>query len=252
MIKNRLDLNIHCGSCPVSTSCIASHITSEETEKINALVKKMAIIDTAEHIYHQNENRKNIFALYSGCCKEYSLDKEGNEKINTFYFPGDILALESISTKKYMFSTLALQKSQLCVIPCEELFFYMQKSPMLLRRFTYIISQKIQHNSNIPVTTNAKQRIAAFLINMFNRLNISKSNKEQNYKEQNCLSLPMSQFDIANFLGLAHETISRVFHLFQKKDLIKILNKKIHITNIHLLRSVALNSEAFNENKIMV
>ncbi len=247
MVKSRLDLNIHCNRCSVSQSCVVSQLSHEETEKMNALIKKMAIIDTGEHLYHQNDDMKNIFALFSGCCKEYSLDKEGNEKINNFYFPGDILALESISTKKHIFSTLALQKSQLCLIPCETLFLTMQESPMFLRQFTYMISQKIRHNNDIPITTNAKQRIAAFLINIFERLQVNEIPQEQI-----CLSLPMSQFDIANYLGLAHETISRIFHLFQKNDLIKITHKKIDIINIHFLKSVAQNSEPFAKNNALI
>lgn len=245
MKKNQFDLNIQCDTCSISTAWMTSQPTLEATEIINTLVKKISILDIGEHIYHQNENMKNIFVLNSGCCKEYALDEDGNEKINHFYLPGDILALESMASKKYIFSVMALQQSQIYIIPCETLFHSMQKSPILLRQFSYMISHRIQHYSDIPMTTNAKQRIAAFLIMIFDKLQVYPLDKEQDY-----FSLPMSQFDIANFLGLAHETVSRVFHLFQKNLLLKITNKKIYITDIQLLKSIAHNRESLHKTKM--
>lgn len=230
MVKNRTNINIHCGHCPVSSVCIAHNLNADETEKINTIISRLHLMQTGEHLYFQNQSMQHIFAVYSGCCKEYIVDENGNEKINGFYYPGDLLALESLSSKKYNFSALALETSQFCAIPIDLFFNLMNESPALMHRFIYLISNKLQ--KNIPLATNAKRRIAAFLLDIFYRSHEEKA-------ENDFIHLSMSQSDISNLLGLAHETVSRTLHMFQYEQIIKIMKKDIYITDIPSLRAIA-------------
>jgi CRP/FNR family transcriptional regulator len=236
MVKNRNHLNINCNTCPVANLCISHTLNPEEKEKINSLINNLFTVDLGEHLYYQNQKMQYMFVLYSGFCKEYTVDTEGNEKINNFYFPGDMLGLESLSEKKYPFSTRALESSQFCAIPCEEILSLMHKSPRIFEQFIYIVSQKLKNNRQIPHTTNAKHRIAAFLLDIFYRL-------QEREKTKTHIDLAISQFDIGNFVGLAHETVNRTLHTFQAKKIIKIQNKKIYITNMQTLKTIAHWSE---------
>lgn len=232
MVKNRMSTHIHCSHCPVSSLCIAHHLNSDETEKINAIITRLYILHPGEHLYFQHQKVQHIFAVYSGCCKEYVVDEDGNEKINGFYYPGDLLALESLSSANYSFSAIALETSQFCAIPVDLFFNLMNESPALLHRFIYLVSHKLQKNRNIPLATNAKRRIAAFLLDIFYRPREEKA-------ENDHIHLSMSQFDISNLLGLAHETVSRTLHTFQYEQIIKIIKKDIYITDINSLRAIA-------------
>ncbi len=173
-----------------------------------------------------------VFALYSGSCKEYIVGEDGDEKINSFYFPGDLLALESLTLQKHEFSLMALEKSEFCAIPVKLLFPLMEQFPALLHRFISLLSGKLQKKSNIPLTTKASRRLAAFLIELFYRNQRQVSLGEEIY-------LPMTQFDIGNRLGVAHETISRTFRLLQDENIIKLENKKFSITDITSLKKMA-------------
>jgi CRP/FNR family transcriptional regulator len=236
MVKKRRGLNIHCKHCPVGSLCIANSLSPLEVQKVNEIITHIHFINPGEHLYFQNQKVQYLFAVYSGCCKEYAVDKEGIEKINNFYFPGEILGLESLSSGKYFFSALALETSRLCAIPVDLFFEQMTQSPALMNRFVHLISEKL--NRQIPVTTNAKRRIASFLLDILYRLNAKETKEEDEH-----IHLPMSQSDIGNLLGLAHETVSRTFHGFQNKHIIKMLNKKIYITDMTSLKSIANYSE---------
>lgn len=237
MVKDRKLVGVHCKFCIYSHLCISRNLVGEELEKLNNIINKMFIIENGSHIYRQNQSVKYIYALYSGCCKEYFIDKNGNEIVNNFYFPGDIIGLESFLSKKFNYSVLALKSTQLCAIPRDDFFKLLNENENLLRRFIKVTNKKIKYDHFIPVTTNAKRRVAAFLINIFTRI---QKRKETN----NHIHLPMSQFDISNLLGLAHETVNRILHLFQKENLIRILNKDIYITNIESLKNIADSSNS--------
>jgi CRP/FNR family transcriptional regulator len=241
MVKNRAQLKVSCSECSVAHLCIATTLTPEEKEKLNSIITKIFIMDPGEHLYYQDQKMQHVFALYSGCCKEYTVDEEGEEKVNNFYFPGDLLALESLPEKAYTFSAVALEKSRFCAIPYKTFFPLMQESQALFQRFIDILSYKMQTHRQIPLTTNAKRRIAAFLLDILSRLE-----RRENIEDQ--IHLPMSQFDISNLLGLAHETVSRTLHIFQEAEMIKIKNKVIYVTDIDALKAMA-NSGGMNKIK---
>lgn len=227
-----MNLNIHCNDCPVSALCIAHNLSTEEKEKLNAIMTRVHFMRSGEHLYLQDQKMQHIYAVYSGCCKEYIVDEDGNEKITGFYYPGDLLALESLSSEKYHFSVVALEASQFCAIPVDALFKLMGESPTLLREFIYQMSNKLQKARNITVATDAKRRIAAFLLDIFYRSHEEKAGSD-------FVHLSMSQYDISNLLGLAHETVSRTLHTFQYEHIIKIMKKDIYITDIDSLRTIA-------------
>lgn len=237
MIKNRKSSHIHCNHCPISSLCIANGLNSEEKEKINAIITQLHLIQSDEHLYFQNQKMQYIFALYSGRCKEYIVDEEGNEKIKGFFYSGDLLGLESLHSREYTSSVIALKTSQFCALPLDLFFQKLQESAALFHRFIYLLSHKLHRDKNIPRATNAKRRIAAFLLDMFYRPQTSKSEKHP-------IHLSMSQFDLANLLGLAHETVSRTLHTFQDEEIIKISKKDIYITNINSLKEIAHMGES--------
>ncbi len=238
MLKNRISVPVNCSHCPVASLCIAHGLSAEEKEKINAIITRLHVINSGENLYFQDQKMQYIFAIYSGCCKEYFVTEDGEEKIKDFYYPGDLLGLESLSSKKYTFSAIALDESQFCAIPIDLFFQLTHESFPLLSRFVSVLSAKLQRNKSIMMTTNAKRRIAAFLLDIFYRPREKKSENDPIY-------LPMSQFEISNLLGLAHETVSRILHMLQKNEIIKITKKYVRITNINSLKSIA-NIDAHN------
>ena len=231
MHKNRANLGISCGSCPSSHLCITRGLSKELANEINNLITKIAIIQPGEHLYYIHDNLEYLSAVYSGTCKDYFIDMDGQEYVNNFYLSGDILGLESIPGRKFLFSAMAITKTEICLIPYEALLEKAGDNLMLQNRLLNIMAYKMQNDKQIRLKTNAKQRVADFLLNMYRRI-------EERNKVANKLQLPMSQFDISNLLGLAYETLSRILHGLAKENIIKLVNKEIHIVDVEALQAI--------------
>src|SRR5258708_38251410 len=123
MLKSRSNTGpIHCATCHVKQLCLPRELIDEEVERLNHIIDKIKFAQKGEHIFHVNDDMQNLYAVYSGSCKDYSLDEKGTERIDNFYLPGDFIGLESMPQRKHFFSLVALEDTQLCMIPIDLLF----------------------------------------------------------------------------------------------------------------------------------
>ena len=240
MLKDRKKLHIHCNECLYQKLCLPRKLTAPEIDELNSFITQVAVFEADEHVYLQNQKMHNLYAVYSGYCEEYWVDENGNECIENFFLPGDILGLEHIAKRKYLFSAIPLTKVELCVIPIDPLLAMMQTSHNLLERFISISSYKLLNNTYSKLTTNAKSRVANFLLNMLLRY-------EERNNNSHLICLPMSQIAISNYLGMANETVSRVLHEFARLAIIRIESKSIFISDVDKLKEIASPIESFGQ-----
>lgn len=240
MLKSRANLNISCSQCPVKNLCLPKNLIAHEVELLNNMITKIKVVSKGEHIFHAEDPMHALYAVYSGSCKDYWVDENGNERIDNFYLVGDIIGLESLPQRKHFFSLVALEDAQLCMIPIEPLFEMMLHREDVLRRVINISGYKMQNDKHIRITTNASQRVADFILNILYRLQ-----ERQRYYGHICL--PMSQLDISSCLGMAHETVNRILRKFQKEMLIRIENKTIYIINVAGLESIGTSLHRFGQ-----
>jgi len=233
MQKDRANLGISCNTCQYAHLCLAGSPTSEkEKDLLNDLLSKVLILNKGDHIYRENEKMSYLYAVKQGFCKDYCIDENGNEHIYNFYLPGDILSLDSLPYHKYTSSAIALSDAKLCMIPVDKFLDLLPTAPNLMKRFLHIMSYKMQNDRHVHKITNTKKRVAAFLINLLFRL-------EERKFPPNRITLPVSQFDMSNLLGMAYETVNRILHQFQSKEIIKISHKEIFVLDRKQLEDLA-------------
>lgn len=231
MIKTRISQDVSCYSCQFEQLCISKDLATSDLALLEQLITHVKVVSKKEAIYHMNDPISYIYAIYEGSCKEYWIDEQGNECITNFYFPGDMIGIESVSHQKYSYYTSALEEMRLCVIPINEFLEIMSKAPTLLKRFLTITNQKMRHDQSTRVGNTAAEKVADFLLNILMRM------YERHYDIKE-ISLPMSQADIASYLGIAPETINRVFNMLKRKKIIKLNYKKFEILDIAELQRI--------------
>ncbi len=231
MIKTRISKNISCISCSAKHLCLGKDLTSPSFSHLDQLIKNVKLVAKKDHIYHMNHPLTSLYAVHQGSCKEYWIDENGNECITNFYFPGDIIGIESVSKQKYMFYTTALEDMELCIIPINDFLESMHAFPEILKRFLAITNQKMQHDHSTRTGITANEKVSDFLLNIARRMH------ERNPGEKE-ICLTMSQVDIANFLGIAAETINRIFNTLKRKKIIKLKSKKFEVLNIAELQKL--------------
>ena len=143
--------------------------------------------------------------------------------------------MDAICDEIHTCTSKALETSNVCEIPFERLETLAREIPNLHHQLLRLMSKEIQQDQNqmlLLAQMPAETRLASFLLGMSKRLN-------QRGYAANEFNLSMSRGDIANLLGMAVETISRLLGHFQDTALLKVDRKHITILNLDELRKLA-------------
>jgi CRP/FNR family transcriptional regulator len=186
-------------------------------------------------LYRQGDPFHYVHVVRTGSLKTYSLASDGTEQIMGFSLPGDLTGLDAISTGTYPCAAQALEITSVCVIPYTKLEELSAAIPSLRQSLVHLMSQTVfnneQHIASLG-SKSAEMRFAWFLTSISERF------KERGYSPSE-FYLRMSRGDIGNYLGLAMETVSRLFRRFQDLGLIAVDRRLIRIPDLGALRSFA-------------
>lgn len=226
------DDTLRCGNCRLNTLCLPISLQTDEIEQLESIVQRGRPVDKNAHIYRQQADFCSVFAVRVGCVKTYRTTSDGTEQVTGFYFPGEIFGMDGIASNHYTNSAVSLETSAICEIPFDNLQQLSTSLPSLQRHFFQLMSQEITSDQQLITLlskNSAEERMAAFLISLSHRF------QERSFSALR-FRLPMSRGDIANYLGLTVETVSRVLRKLQQNGVIAVDNKEVEILNINTLR----------------
>ncbi|WP_419607367.1 Crp/Fnr family transcriptional regulator, partial [Thiolapillus sp.] len=153
----------------------------------------------------------------------------GHSRVMGFYLPGEIAGIENIGQATCNHTTRALEKGTICQLDFSALDKTLTQSE-LINVQKYLLGSAAQHarqlqwERSLTGMQTAEQRVAAFLLNIASRLDSHGFHALQ-------FRLPMSREAIADYLGLAMETVIRTLKNLQHQSLISIRAKNIEITD---------------------
>lgn len=229
-MKNHSNNGSACTHCTFSLFCTTEGKNTQWVKPINRVVKQHHPLQKQDVLHFPQSTFRNLYAIRCGHLKTYQIDAEGHELIQGFYFASEILGFEAIYAGHYLFSAVALSDAVVCEIPYDNFLKLLQSHPPLQKHILYLMSQRLNIGSYL-FSIKAEQRLAAFLIDLSNRLEPSKTPLE--------FFLPISRQDIGNYLRLTAETISRLLSQFKKNQLISIDHKKIQLLQPEKLKRIA-------------
>lgn len=228
-MHNHNNLEI-CDTCHFTSFCENEGKEGVPTRSINGLVKQHRHFKRKKLLFMTNDKFTSLFAIKRGVVKTFQIDSAGNELIRRFYFQGEILGYEAISSSHYPFSAVALCETVVCEIPYNDFFTKLQPKPALMKHLLSLMSQELTAGAYLEMIT-AEQRLAAFIIDLVSRLHCKNTTAH--------ITLPMSRQDIGSHLRLASETVSRIFSRLQKNKVIEINHKQLRILKPHKLVEIA-------------
>lgn len=193
-------------------------------------------------LFRQGDDFSSLFVLRSGCIKTYSLTDSGEEQITGFYLPGELVGLSGIDTSTFPVNALAIETTTVCELPYPKFDHLTDEIPELKHQLISSLSKTIRRDMQMMLLLSQKDaeaRIANFLLDLSSRI------QRRGYSA-NFIYLPMSRNEIANYLGLAVETVSRIFSRLQKAKTIKVNRRAVEILDEKAL-SEAAGSCLFSE-----
>lgn len=228
-------LKSSCADCSLHELCLPRGLDRQAMEQLERVSKRSYALHKGEHLFRRGDDFKYIYALRSGSMKLHLMDVQGNNQVLGFYFPGEILGLDAIDKKKHLCNAEAMETSSYCAFPFSALSEMCLSVPDLQKQIFRLMSRELTHENELLLTIGkkgAEERLATFLITLSSRF------QQLGYSATE-IKLPMARQEIANYLGLTIETVSRLFGRFQRAGLINIKRKHVHIKNMGTLRNIS-------------
>lgn len=174
------------------------------------------VLAAREHLFCEGDRATHVYLVEAGHICIYRITPDGRRQVIDFAYPGDIVGLGAIEQHKE--SAQATTKTRLHCIPMSTLHEVASRNVVVSRRLFEALSQELhaarEHLFTVSQRT-AAERVAAFL------LALSRRNARRG-EDPNEIVLPMTRTDIADFLGLTIETVSRTLSKFRAEGFIEI------------------------------
>jgi CRP/FNR family transcriptional regulator len=222
-----------CNSCSVREYSVCAALDHDEQIRLTQIMAQVEMADGAT-IFDEAEPAKHVFNITTGAVKVYKLLPDGRRAITGFLFPGDFLGLTHQDA--YAFSAEALAATKLCRFPREKLERLLEEMPALERRLLGLASHELaaaQDQMLLLGRKTAKERLASFLLLLSNAA-------RRHGHDGNPVELTMGRGDIADYLGLTIETVSRTFSQLKRDGTIQLLDgNRVRLASINSLQEMA-------------
>jgi len=228
-------IRIACKNCSLSALCLPMGLTSEDVERLDDIVKRTRPLHRGDYLFRGGERFRSLYVVKTGCVKTYAPSEEGGEQVLGFHLPGEIIGLDAIEKDAHACSARVLETSAICEIPFHRLEELTSSIPSLQHQMYRLLSKEIGLDTDMLLLLgkrNAEERLAAFLLSLSKRLHKRGLSATDFF-------LSMSRHEIGNYLGLAVETVSRLFTRFQDEGLVSVDRKHIQLLDLTALEMLA-------------
>lgn len=223
---------LRCSECVVGDLCIALGSDASTLAKLDALLDIREPIANDDHVIRQGDKFRGLFAVRRGCFKSYTIDRDGGEQVQGFHFPGELIGLEAVSRGTHGANVVALTASATCRLEYSELLRISSCSAGLQEQLFRLFSSRLASQHWRTADFPATERLATFLLDVATRL-------AQRGHDGDAFELVMARSDIANYLGLATETVSRGFGRLASQGIIDVRRKRVCIKDRAALEAAA-------------
>jgi CRP/FNR family transcriptional regulator len=191
-------------------------------------------VPRGETLFRTGDAFQSLYAVRTGFFKTCVSSEDGRDQVTGFQMAGELLGLDGISNDRHSCDAVALEDSQVCVIPYSQLEELSRDFSELQRQFHKIMSREIVRDHGVMLllgSMRAEERLAAFLLNLTQRL-------QARGFSGSALVLRMTREEIGSYLGLKLETVSRTFSKFQDDGMLEVKQRQIKIFDPEALRKL--------------
>lgn len=179
-----------------------------------------------ERLFAVGEPCQSLYSIRSGFFKTRMADAAGREQVLSFFMQADLLGLDGLASELHTVDAIALEDSEVAVMPVA--------GRLAQANLAAELAKEVARQYDVIMvlgSLNAPERLVSFLIDLSQRLSrLGYSSTE--------FHLRMTRADIASYLGLKLETVSRMFSELQRGSLIAVEGKHVRITDRGALEAV--------------
>lgn len=211
-----------CSDCAVRGAAVCSSLDAAELREFEHLGRRVHF-DSGETVFSEEDITTSFYNVLEGVMRLYKLLPDGRRQIIGFALPGDFLGMNL--SGRHNFSADAIGAVTVCQFAKVPFGRFIEDRPQLLRRINELAIRELSQARDHMVLLgrrSADEKVATFLLSWRERLVALKGLSDT-------VPLPMSRQDIADYLGLTIETVSRTFTKLERHGVIEILHGGISL-----------------------
>jgi len=215
----------------VRGTCLPDGLKSKALLELDAAFGIPVRVRKREFLYRAGAPFSALYAVRIGTFKALRLAEDGREQITGYYMAGDIVGLEGIGEECHGCEAIALEDSEACPLPFAKLDEMARREPLLRRNLYRLISPDLARGQEMMLllgSMHAEERLAAFLLDLAERF------RSRGYSASEFV-LRMTREEIASYLGLQLETVSRVFSRLQEEGVIQVQGRAVKLLDLAAL-----------------
>ena len=236
------DIRTSCCNCRLSALCLPHGMNKEDVSALDKIVKRQQPYQPGQHVFRAGDQSRTLFVVRSGALKSYCTTEDGDEQALGFTLPGELVGLDGMGNETYASNLVVLETTSVCEFSYDDLAELSHTLHGLTHQLMRLASKEITVDQEMQMLLGkctAEERLAAFFLSMSTRY------KFRGLSATN-FNLPMSRQDIGNHLGLALETVSRLFAHFQEESLLKVNRREVTITDLPRLKAMVKRHQKYD------
>lgn len=221
-----------CQYCSLRYLCLPYGLSADDLGRLDALVIRDTELAAADSLFVQGDGLHAIYAIRDGSMKLVVNDEDGFEQILGFHYPGDLVGLDGFAEQSHHCTAIALEPTTVCRIPIDRLDTLVDEIPSLRHQLMRLMGQALSDEDRRLLTLgrkNSEGRITSLLLSLSRRL-------ARRGMAADRVPLAMKRVDIANFLSMRLETVSRVLSRLHRDGVIHVAPGEIRIRDMQALR----------------
>jgi CRP/FNR family transcriptional regulator len=220
--------------------CLPVGLSAEEVDNLSEVIYTRRKVAKGRALFRARDRFLALYAVRTGFFKTAFTEEHRREQVTGFHMPGELLGMEGIVGDSHACDAIALEDSEVCVIPYAQLERFIAHHPNLQRQLHRIMSREIVRDQGVMLllgSMRAEERLAAFLLNLAQRF------AARGFSPQE-FNLRMTRNDIGSYLGLKLETVSRAFSRFHDDGLLAVQQRQIRILDPARLKQLVSGAAA--------
>ena len=223
-----------CSTCFLQGVCVPCVLEPNQVERFGELVTGKRRVASGCALFQVGDELEYLYAVRSGAFKTVIVSSHGDETITGFHLAGEFMGLEAISRGRHGCQAIALEDSEVCAIPFIALSKMALAVPALQQQMFRMLSSDISRDQGLILrlgSMTAEQRLAAVL------LSVSSRYQRLGFAADRFV-LRMTRKEIGSYLGIALETVSRLFSRFQQEGVLVVRHRELILNDIERLRRI--------------
>ena len=216
---------VTCATCAVRQVCLPTGLPAADVHQLERMISDRRQVARNTVLFKPGDPFEAVYIVRTGFFKTSASAEDGRDQITGFHMAGEMLGLDGIFSGAYTSQAVALEDSQICVVPYGRIEDITREVDRLRRQFHRLMSREIVRDQGVMTllgSVRAEQRVATFLIHLMRRL------RARGFSSSSVV-LRMTRDEIGSYLGLSLETVSRTFSRMQDDGLLEVRAREVRV-----------------------